>query len=195
MSEVQSSAMGPAVAENNSLHNRLVHGGERETGPGEGIAAAMAVSDQTCKSKEAMKTSSDGPRGIDVTRRSSSLGVTLLTEYDSSHRESNAITDSADDVDSPEPPLRAEFGPCLRPGQVFMTNASGEPSSEPPFRPFVGGGAAAAYNALRFDFYAQKQKAAQQKRRLSSLSFGSAKASGGRFASGNNKGGKANPEE
>lgn len=41
------------------------------------------------------------------------------------------------------------------------------------YRPLVGSGAAAAYEALRHDFYVQKN---QSQRRMSSLSFGSAGA-------------------
>lgn len=41
---------------------------------------------------------------------------------------------------------------------------------EPPHRPLVGGGAAAAYEAARADHYAQKN--AEQQRRASSLGLG-----------------------
>ena len=61
-----------------------------------------------------------------------------------------------------------------------MTNAYGEPIVEPAtpaYRPLVGAGAAAAYEALRHDFYVQKQKAAQRRRRMSSLSLVSNMAS------------------
>lgn len=40
----------------------------------------------------------------------------------------------------------------------------------PPHRPFVGGGAAAAYEAARADHYAQKRE--EQQRRASSLGLG-----------------------
>lgn len=97
-------------------------------------------------------------------RRSSSLGVSLMTDYD------NAFSAS--------PPIPS--------GQVFMVNAAGEPTR--PYRPMVGAGAAAAYEALRHDYYIQ-QKRSKHERRMSSLSFGSAKASGG------HRGRHVNPEE
>lgn len=91
-----------------------------------------------------------------TTRRNSSLGVSLMTDYDN---------------------LGSAAAPSIHLGQVFMVNAAGEPTV-PPYRPMVGAGAAAAYEALRDDFYVQKERARQQ-RRMSSLSFGSAKAHGG----------------
>ena len=97
-------------------------------------------------------------------RRSSSLGVSLMTDYD------NAFSATA--------PISS--------GQVFMVNAAGEPTL--PYRPMAGAGAAAAYEALRHDYYIQ-QKRSKHERRMSSLSFGSAKASGG------HRGRHVNPEE
>jgi len=173
---------------------------ERGTGRAGDMATAMTGDDQFHLSKPTTTMPNADARALDATRRNSSLGVTLLTENESSHRQSSDTSNDDGDGDgaiagiSSVPPLRAE-GPRLRPGQVFMTSPSGEPTEAPPFRPMVGGGAAAAYNALRYDFYVQKQKAAQQKRRMSSLSFGSAKASGGRFCNSKNKGGKASSEE
>jgi len=127
---------------------------------------------------------------FDMTRRCSSLGVTLLTEYgSSSHRESSGLqreSNSFGNEAGADASQRAEM-PRTQQGQVFMAGMSGDPTDEPPYRPMVGGGTAAAYNALRFDFCRQqKQKAEKQKRRMSSLSMGSAKApSGGRFYNNN----------
>lgn len=89
-----------------------------------------------------------------VARRSSSLGVSLMTEYSSSQ---------TTEVQSAGYPSL-----CSQP-------TKSEASPMPPYRPMVGAGAAAAFEALRHDFYVQKNKE-KQRRRMSSLSLGSAKA-------------------
>eukprot|EP00538_Stauroneis_constricta_P004636 CAMPEP_0119552382 /NCGR_PEP_ID=MMETSP1352-20130426/5404_1 /TAXON_ID=265584 /ORGANISM="Stauroneis constricta, Strain CCMP1120" /LENGTH=452 /DNA_ID=CAMNT_0007598615 /DNA_START=121 /DNA_END=1479 /DNA_ORIENTATION=+ len=76
-------------------------------------------------------------------RRSSSLGLSLMNDNDK---------------------RRSSLG-SLGPALGLET---GDPAM-PPHRPFVGGGAAAAYEASRADHYAQQQ---QQQRRASSLGLG-----------------------
>jgi len=112
-----------------------------------------------------------------TTRRSSSIGVSLMTNYD--------------DI---SPPLYGDR-------QSFASNSSLAIESIPQnhgqftnmrddrhhqYRPLVGSGSAAAYEASRHDFYVQKHRK-QQQRRMSSLSFGSANAQ--------YSGRPANPEE
>jgi hypothetical protein len=97
----------------------------------------------------------DDLRESETNRRSSSLGVSLMTDYD------NPVS----------------FAPPIRTGQTFMVNAAGEPTHTS-YRPLVGDGAAAAFEALRHDYYIQQNRA-KHGRRMSSLSFGSARACGG----------------
>jgi hypothetical protein len=85
--------------------------------------------------------------GMDIARRCSSLGISLLP----------------DNYQTP-----VDRSPSPRPSNRDYTKM--------PYRPFVGSGAAAAFEALRHDFLVQKQKEKQQKRRMSSLSVGSARS-------------------
>jgi hypothetical protein len=80
-------------------------------------------------------------------RRSSSLGLSMMN--DELNRRSSL----------------SSLGPVLG---LDGGSLGGDPSM-PPHRPFVGGGAAAAYEAARADHYAQKR---QEQRRGSSLGLG-----------------------
>lgn len=91
-----------------------------------------------------------------LARRSSSLGVSLMSEYPGSLQTTPVLS---------------------RPTASISSNVQGR---LPPYRPLVGAGPAAAFEALRHDFYVQKQRA-QQRRRMSSLSLGSTRVlNGGR---------------
>lgn len=114
---------------------------------------------------------------VTASRRGSSLGVALLSDDFEVSLQRETI--SRQTTDMSEMSMRSETQPDItRLGQAYTANALVEPEVERSFRPMVGNGAAAAYNALRHDFFVRKQKAIRQKRRMSSLSFGSAKASG-----------------
>lgn len=107
-------------------------------------------------------------------RRCSSLGLTLMTEFDLSGFETSAAPLSSGNPNLPE--------------QIHST--PNEMSTQLPYRPMVGSGTADAFEALRHDFYVQQQQQkliAKQKRRMSSLSFGSAKGSVGYTQNGNNR--------
>ena len=76
-------------------------------------------------------------------RRSSSLGLSMMSDRDLNRRGS-----------------LGSLGPVL----------GLDDSTMPPHRPLVGGGSAAAYEAARADHYAQKRE--EQQRRASSLGLG-----------------------
>ena len=84
-----------------------------------------------------------------MARRNSSLGLSMMGE------------------------TLARRGSLSSLGQVM--GLEGDPTI-PPHRPFVGGGAAAAYEAARHDHFAQKS--AEQQRRASSLGLGSLTSGG-----------------
>eukprot|EP00934_Nitzschia_sp_Nitz4_P009029 Nitzschia sp. Nitz4//scaffold112_size70979//40328//42413//NITZ4_005904-RA/size70979-augustus-gene-0.85-mRNA-1//1//CDS//3329533271//9019//frame0 len=79
-------------------------------------------------------------------RRSSSIGLSMLSDKDLGPRRGSL----------------SSLGPAL--------GLDSNDPAMPPHRPFVGGGAAAAYEAARADHYAQKRE--EQQRRGSSLGLG-----------------------
>lgn len=78
-------------------------------------------------------------------RRSSSLGLSMMSDRDLNRRGSLNSLGPALGLDSNDPTM-------------------------PPHRPLVGGGSAAAYEAARADHYAQKRE--EQQRRASGLGLG-----------------------
>lgn len=100
-------------------------------------------------------------------RRSSSLGLSLMSDNDLKRRSSlNSLG-----------PLGLETtDPVI-----------------PPHRPLVGGGAAAAYEAARADHYAQKRE--EQQRRASSLGLGMGGGNLGGGATMPNMGLSVNPNQ
>jgi hypothetical protein len=84
-------------------------------------------------------------------RRSSSLGLSMMSDKDINHRGSLGSLGPALGLDVNEPAM-------------------------PPHRPLVGGGSAAAYEAARADHYAQKRE--EQQRRTSGLGLSMGGGSG-----------------
>jgi hypothetical protein len=119
-----------------------------------------------------------------ITRRNSSIGLSLLLGEE---------TNDTISTYQQEQQLGYPSYATMQPGRPMMErrdNYLGAPRDSDEsdhqggriaqYRHLVGSGAAAAYEALRHDFYVQQNNHhSQTQRRMSSLSFGSAKEGGG----------------
>jgi hypothetical protein len=116
-----------------------------------------------------------------TTRRNSSIGMSLLfgeetNDTISTFQQQQQLGYPSYSTMQPGPPMMERRDNYLgAPRDCDESNAGGRIIAQ--YRPLVGSGAAAAYEALRHDFYVQKNihHHSQAQRRMSSLSFGSAK--------------------
>jgi hypothetical protein len=163
-------------------------GAERSCGPKHGSsltdnAATSAAVQENCSAAP------DSQQEPVVKRRNSSIGLSLLLGEEtndttstypqqqqgysssSAYHVATAYNNHSNNL------LMEQRDNC--PGLVRSSrNGSNEEQTVPSYRPLVGSGAAAAYEALRHDYYVQKNSHSKAQRRMSSLSFGSAKAGG-----------------
>jgi hypothetical protein len=168
-------------------------GAERSCGPKHGTSLTDTAAGSAVK--ENCSAASDSQQEPVVKRRNSSIGLSLLLGeetndttstyprqqqgYPSSSAYHVATTyNHSSNNHSSNNPMMEQRDNC--PGAVRSSrNGSNQEQVVPSYRPLVGSGAAAAYEALRHDYYVQKNSHSKAQRRMSSLSFGSAKAGRG----------------